>query len=92
MTAELKAPAPSTVDEQEEVAPTFTLVGEQLAETEAMVAGVVMAMVVKADLVASWVEVAVMTEVPEAGAVAGAVYTPEEEMRSGASGPGDCPN
>ena len=44
MTEELKAPVPSTVDEQEEVAPAFTLVGEQLADTEVMVTGVVMAM------------------------------------------------
>ena len=64
---------PRTVDEQEDVAPTFTLVGEQFAETEVMVTGVVMEMMVEADWVGSWVEVAVMMSVPEAGAIVGAV-------------------
>jgi hypothetical protein len=73
-------PVPTTEAEQEEVAPVFTLFGEQLAETEVMVTGVLIAMVAKADLVGFWVEVAVIVAVPETGAVAGAVYTPAEEI------------
>ena len=69
----MKVPVPRTLDEHEDVVPAFTLVGEQLAATEVMVMGVVMAIVVEADLVGSWVEVAVMVSVPEAGAVVGAV-------------------
>ena len=53
VTEELKAPVPSTVDEQEEVAPTLMLAGEQLAETEVTVTGVVMAIVAEADWVGS---------------------------------------
>jgi hypothetical protein len=41
---------------------------------------VVIAIVVELDLVGSWVEVAVTVAAPDAGAVAGAVYTPAEEI------------
>ena len=61
------------MDEQEDVPPTATLAGQQFTETEVMVAGVVMATVAEADLVVSWVEVAVMVARPEAGAIAGVV-------------------
>jgi hypothetical protein len=49
------------------------LVGEQLTETEVIVTGVVIAIVVEADFVVSCVEVAVIVAIPEEGAVAGAV-------------------
>ncbi len=64
---------PKTLDEHEEVAPVLMLVGEQLTETEVIVTGVVIAIVVEADFVVSCVEVAVIVTVPEDGAVAGAV-------------------
>lgn len=53
VTAELNAPVPRTLDEHEEVAPTLTLVGEQFADTEVIVTGVVIVMAVEADLVGS---------------------------------------
>ena len=44
---------PRTVVEHKEVAPALTLAGEQFADTEVIVTGVVMPIVVEADLVAS---------------------------------------
>ena len=70
--AELKAPVPSTVDEQEDVAPTFTLLGEQATATELPSSRLKMAMVAEPDTLGVRVEVAVMVAVPEAGTVAGA--------------------
>ena len=81
VTAELKAPVPSTVDEQEDVAPAFTLLGEQATDTEVTAAGAVTLTIVQADLVESWVETALICTTEEADwIVAGAVKMPVGEM------------
>ncbi len=54
--------------------------GEHVTVTEVIVGGTVTVIVAEPDLVESCVEVALMVSEPEAGAVAGAVYSPELEI------------
>jgi hypothetical protein len=54
--------------------------GEHATATEVMVAGIAVTVTLAEPvLVESWVEVAVMEAEPEAGTVAGVVYSPELE-------------
>lgn len=75
LTAELKLPVPWTVAEQVDavLVPKMRIVGEQVTVTDVIVGGRVTITVDDPDLVASWVDVAVMVAEPEAGTVAGAV-------------------
>jgi hypothetical protein len=55
--------------------------GEQTTVTDVIVTGMaVMVTLAEPDLVESWVEVAVIAAEPEAGTVAGDVYSPELEI------------
>jgi hypothetical protein len=54
--------------------------GEQVTESEVIVTGTVTVTVVDPDLVESSVDEAVIVSEPEAGTVAGAVYSPELEI------------
>jgi hypothetical protein len=54
--------------------------GEQITVTDVIVGGTVTVTVAEPDLVESCVEVAVTVSDPDAGTVAGAVYSPEFEI------------
>jgi hypothetical protein len=70
---------PVTVVEHWLVCPVWTLVGAQETPTEVIVGGVT-ATVAVPDFEESCVEVALIVSDPEAGTVAGAVYSPELEI------------
>jgi hypothetical protein len=81
VTAELKLPVPATVAEHWLVCPVSTEVGKHETLTKVMEAGggVTVMLAVPASVESS-VDVAVIVSDPEAGTVAGAVYTPELVM------------
>ena len=78
----VKAPVPVTVGVQEVVCASVIDVGLQTRETAVIVGDVAAVMVILAvpSFVVSWVEVALTISEPEAGTVAGAVYSPVLEM------------
>lgn len=81
VTALLKFPVPVTVGVQVEVWVGRMDDGEHATATEVMVTGMAVTVTLaEPDLVESCVEVAVTVSDPEAGTVAGAVYSPELEI------------
>jgi hypothetical protein len=60
--------------------PVRTPVGLHETLTDVIVGGAVIVRLAEPDLVESWVDVALIVSDPEAGTVAGAVYSPELEI------------
>lgn len=79
-TEELKLPDPETEALHWLVWPAGTVVGVHETLTDVIVDGAVIVTLAEPDLVESWVEVALMVSVPEAGTDIGAMYRPELEI------------
>ena len=74
-------PVPDTVAEHWLVLPVWMLVGVQATATEVIVEDDAATVTIAVpDFVESWVLVAVIVDLPDEGAVAGAVYSPELEI------------
>jgi hypothetical protein len=80
VTAELKAPVPATVAAQVAVCAVVIEAGVAVTETEVIVTAAVTDTLADPDLMESSVLFAVMVSDPDAGTVAGAVYSPELEI------------
>jgi len=80
VTVELNAPFPDKAAEQVLVCAVVIIVGELVTETELIVEATINVTVAEPDSPGFSVDVAVMVSDPEAGTLAGAVYSPMPEI------------